>query len=232
MKVAHIFIIAIAFLSSTFIGMCLIKSLPQSEMKNIQTISEATTIHTDRMIPARSELTSNNFDEKIVKVLGDDMLVLIIRPTDELGIDCDDIHQNVIVQKVINGNPSLESNEIELYYAGFHVQSYEELTLSKRQGDPYLYYTNCCGILKPQKEYIVFCKSFTIGNSKIYRAAYSSFPSFFPVKADNNSIMILNKGDNDYSELWDYDIYVSNNDQMDNWNNLQEYVYNKYYGCQ
>lgn len=209
--------------------MCLIKSLPQSELKSIQTISDTTTIHTDRMIPARSELTSNNFEEKIVKVLGNDMMVLIIRPTDVLGIECDDIHQNVIVQKVISGDPALEATEIELYYAGFHVQSYEELTLSDRKGDPYLYYINCCGILKPQKEYIVFCKSLTIGNSIIYRAAYSSFPSFFPVNADDNGIMILNKGDNDYSELWDHDIYVSNNNQADNWNNLQEYVYNKYY---
>lgn len=229
MKVIHVIIIIVIFVVTTVIGKYAVNSLPESKTENIKTIEDVKTIHTDKMIPARSKLTAENFEEKIVNVLGDDILIFLIKPTENLNIECDDIQQRVVVNEVINGDSYLEGKEIELCYVGFHSQSFEEFNLNQREGEPYLYYTNCCGILKPQKEYIVFCKSLTIGSETVYRAAYSSFPSFYHLTSDENEIKVLDKESNDFSEVYEYDIYVSNDEQVKNWEELKKYVLKNYY---
>lgn len=229
MKVIHIIIMGVIFALSSVAGVCPVRSLPSSEIKNIGTYDEAKAVCTDMMIPVGTELTAENFENSLSEGSDDDILILLVRPTDKLRIDFDYIDQSVNVRKVIKGDPSPEGSEIKISYRGFHTQSYEEFSLSEREGKPYSYYMNSCGLLKPQKEYLVFCRSLTIGGKTVCREASPNFPSFYPVTDSDNEVMILDDGSNDFSKVSEYDIYVPDERQAENWKSLKEYVLDNYY---
>ena len=212
-----------------------LKHFPMGRFENYTTISDFKSVETNYSpYTLSSEYTYDKLKQNMNSMIDDNTIIAVVQPFEDAVFENEMIKHRIKIVQIIQGDSNLNNSEIDVYYYGFHIQSYDEIKIAREHGkaieytNPSIYHSSFNNLLLPQSKYLVFLKVSSNLNHTIYTSISTHFPWYYALNDDIKPVIVQENPVCSFTTISNAEIFVADQQGIDNWYNIKESILKEY----